>query len=90
MSRRPGYAATAAILGIMLHRHSMDKVFTSIFKFSAHKNAKIIMIILLFVIAAFSYFFRLRFAFFVLLDLASIIVFTVIAFIYSKSKKQQE
>ena len=90
MSRSPGYAVTAAILGVMLHRHSVDKVFISIFKFDAHKNAKIAMIIILFIIAGFSYFNRLRFTFFVLLDLASIILFAATGLIYSKLTKGQE
>ncbi|NLK64985.1 MAG: hypothetical protein GX289_07815 [Tissierellia bacterium] len=90
MSRKPGYASSALILGIILHNASVEKIFISIFKNAAHKNAKIAMIIILLVIALFSYFKRLGFTIFVLLDLASIIVFTVIALIYSKSKKQQE
>ncbi len=90
MSRSPGYSAAAAILGIMLHRHSVDKVFISIFKFNPHINAKIAMMLLLSIIAVFSYFKSLRFTFFLLLDLASIILFAATAFIYQILKTRQE
>ncbi|MDD4439740.1 MAG: hypothetical protein PHS04_17160 [Tissierellia bacterium] len=84
MSRRPGYAATAAILGIIMHNGSVEKIFKRIFKSDAHKNAKIAMLISLFLIAIISYFIRLGFILFVLLDLASIILFIAAALIYSK------
>lgn len=90
MSKSTGYAATAAILGIMLHRHSVDKVLESIFKISPHKNAKNLMIIALALIGIFSYFVRLGYILFLLLDLASIILYAIVAFISSKSKKEQE
>ncbi len=90
MTRSPGYSAAAAILGIMLHRHSADKVFTSIFKFIPHKNAKISMIIILCILALFSYFKRLRFIFFLFLDLGSLVLFAATAFIYQKLKTRQE
>jgi hypothetical protein len=84
MFRRPGYAATAAILGIIMHNGSVEKIFKKIFKYDAHKNAKIAMLISLFLIAIISYFIRLGFILFVLLDLASIILFIAAALIYSK------
>jgi len=84
MFRRPGYAATAAILGIIMHNGSVEKIFKRIFKSDAHKNAKIAMLISLFLIAIISYFIRLGFILFVLLDLASIILFIAAALIYSK------
>ena len=90
MFRRPGYAATAAILGIIMHNASVEKIFKKIFKSDAHKNAKIPMLISLFLIAVISYFIRLGFILFALLDLASIILFIAAALIYSKSKNRQE
>ena len=90
MSNRPGYAATAAILGIIMHNASVHKIFERIFKFSAHKNAKAAMIISLILIAIISYFIRLGFILFVLLDFASIILFTAAALIYSKFENRQE
>ena len=84
MFRRPGYAATAAILGIIMHNASVEKIFKKIFKYDAHKNAKIAMLISLFLIAIISYFIRIGFILFVLLDLASIILFIAAALIYSK------
>ncbi|MBP7222094.1 MAG: hypothetical protein KBA50_02495 [Sedimentibacter sp.] len=90
MSRNPGYAVSAAILGIMLQRHSVDKVFIRIFKFDPHKNARIALMILLCIIALFSYFKRFGFTFFLLLDLSSIILFAATAFIYQKLKTRQE
>lgn len=85
-----GYAATAAILGIIMHNASVEKIFKRVFKSDAHKNAKIAMLIFLFLIAVISYFIRLKFILFLLLDLASIILFTAIALIYSKSNNRQE
>lgn len=90
MSRSPGYAATAVILGIMLHRHSVDKVVEAIFKVSPSKNAKTILIIALILIAIFSYFKRLFFTIFLLLNLASILLYVVISLIISKQKDRQE
>jgi hypothetical protein len=90
MSKKPEYAATAAIMGLLLHNASVDKIYMSIFNHDAHKNAKISMLIILCIVAVFSYFKRLGFPLFVLLDLASILVFTIIAFIYQKLIKHQE
>lgn len=90
MTKNPGYSASAAILGIMLQRHSVDKVFIRIFKFDPHKNARIALMILLCIIALFSYFKRFGFTFFLLLDLSSIILFAATAFIYQKLKTRQE
>jgi len=90
MSRKPGYAATAAVLGLLLHNGSVDKIYMSIFNREAHKYAKIIMLIILCAIAVFSYFKRLGFPLFVLLDLGSVLLFALIAFIMSKINLQQE
>ncbi len=90
MSRSPGYAIAAIILGILLHRHSVDKVFEAVFKISPYKNAKNILIIVLVLIAIFSYFKRLYFTIFLLLNLASILLYVVISLITSKSIDKQE
>ena len=86
MSRNAGYAITAVVLGIIMHNASVGKIFESLFKFSLLKNIKYAILISLFLVAVISYFINLGFIFFVLLDLASIIVFTAISLIYSKFK----
>ena len=90
MSRNPGYAATAAVLGLLLHNGSVDRIYMSIFNHEAHKYAKFAMLIILCIIAVFSYFKRLGFPLFVLLDLCSVLLFAIIAFICQKLTKQQE
>lgn len=90
MSNSKGYATTAVILGIIMHKASVDKIFNRIFKFDSHKNSKITMIMSLLLIAVISYFINLKFTFIVLLDLASIILFVILSFIISKSKNRQE
>ncbi|MDD3752153.1 MAG: hypothetical protein PHU60_08935 [Tissierellia bacterium] len=90
MQESLGYAASAVILAIIMHNASVEKIFKRVFKSDAHKNAKIAMLIFLFLIAVISYFIRLGFILFLLLDLASIILFTAIALIYSKSINRQE
>lgn len=87
MPENAGYASTAAFLGIVMHHASFDKLFERIFKFSAHKNVRIAMIVTLFIIAVASYFIELGYIPYVLLDLGCIILFTAVALIYSKLKK---
>ncbi len=90
MPGNAGYASTAIFLGIIMHHASVEKLFKRIFKFDAHNNAKIVMLLSLFIIAVASYFIELGFIPYVLLDLICIILFTVTALIYQKLKKRQE
>ena len=46
MSKNTGYAATAIILGVIMHNVSVGKIFEKIFKISSNRNAKKIYIIL--------------------------------------------
>lgn len=87
MSISAGYAAAGVILGLIMHNASVGKLFKRIFGYDFHKKANIAMIIFLCLLALTSYFKRLGFIFYVLLDFTSIILFTILSLIYSYSKK---
>lgn len=89
MPYKVGYAATAAILGIIMHNSSAGKVLEKIFKIKSHKKAQGTLIILLIVIAAISYFIDFGFIFFLILDIASIIIYVAISLILSKKDRSK-
>lgn len=86
MPQNAGYAATAVVLGIIMHNSSVGKIYERIFKTNCHKNAQTALILLLILIAVISYFANLGFVFFLILDMASIILFVILSLILSKSK----
>ena len=90
MPKSASYAATAVILGIIMHNASVGKVFERIFKIPFQKNAQISMIVSLFLIAIISYFVNLGFTIFLLLNLAVIILFVSLSIILSRLKNRQE
>lgn len=90
MPKNASYAATAVILGLIMHNASVGKVFERIFKISFQQNMQVAMIISLLLIAIISYFVNFGFAFFLLLDLAAIILFVSLSIILSKLKNRQE
>ncbi len=90
MQKSAGYAATAVILAIIMHHASVGKLFTQIFKFSPHNYSGIVMIAILCILAIISYFINLGYIYFLLLDIASIILFASLSLVLSKLKNRQE
>ncbi len=90
MQTNTGYASTAVILAIIMHNASVGRLFIRIFKFNPHSYSKIVMIIMLCLIAIISYFVNLGYIYYVLLDIASIILFVILSLILSKFKNRQE
>ncbi|HHZ01388.1 MAG TPA: hypothetical protein GX396_00420 [Tissierellia bacterium] len=89
LTANTNYASTSIVLGIILHSYSAGRVCGEIFKVAPSSIGNIAMIISLLIVALISYFNNLGIIIILLLDLASIIVYVVSSFIYSKLKTQE-
>ena len=85
-----GYAVSAILIGIILHSVSVGILFEKNFKIKPFRAVNIAMVILLVVIALTCYFADLKFTLVLILDLASIVLYTAVSLIYLKLKNRQE
>jgi len=90
VAQSTGYAVSAILIGIILHSVSVGILFEKNFKIKPFRAVNIAMVILLVVIALTCYFADLKFILVLILDLASIVLYTAVSLIYSKLKNRQE
>ena len=89
-AQNTGYAVSAILIGLILHSVSVGILFEKNFKIKPFRAVNIAMVILLVVIALTCYFADLKFILVLILDLASIVLYTAVSLIYSKLKNRQE
>jgi len=89
-AQNTGYAVSAILIGLILHSVSVGILFEKNFKIKPFRAVNIAMVILLVVIALTCYFADLKFTLVLILDLASIVLYTAVSLIYLKLKNRQE
>jgi len=90
VSQSTGAAFSAILLGIILHFISVGFLFEKNFKIKPFKAVNIAMMVLLAAIAVTCYFVDLKFIIILILDFASIVLYTAVSLIYFKLKNRQE